>query len=106
MTGRQYLDKRVAVMAVLLGLSLLLWLAGLCAAEAGQVSARVMAIPAGGVLLCGLYHLFMIRCPRCGKSIGHLTRSPINFSLFRFPKRVRFCPYCTVDFEDEVEPRR
>lgn len=105
MTGRQYLDKRVAAMAVILGISLGTWLFFLIRAKAGNVSPNVMAIPLDGILLCTLYHMFMIRCPRCGKSLGHLTGSLCDFSLFRFPKRVRFCPHCTIDFEDELQTR-
>jgi len=100
------LDKRVSAMAVILGVSLGVWVCFLSRSKAGAVSPYVMAIPLDGLLLCTLYHLFMIRCPRCGKSLGHLTTSLCDFSLFRFPKRVRFCPHCTIDFEDELESRR
>ena len=93
-------------MAVILGISLVLLLIALAMFEIGHVPRTVMAIPLSGVLLCFFYHLLMIRCPHCGKRLGHLTRSLIDFSLIRFPKRVRFCPYCTTDFQDEVKKRR
>lgn len=105
MTGRQYLDKKISVMAVILSISLAVWLYFLSLSEAGHVSRYVLCIPIDGVILCAFYHLFMIRCPRCRKSLGNLTRSPTHFSLLRFSKRVRFCPYCTIDFEDELEKR-
>ncbi len=106
MTGRQYLDKRTAVMAVILGVSLALWLLLLALFETGHVPRSVMATPLAGILLCAAYHALMIRCPRCRKRLAHVTRSPIDFSLLRFPKRVRFCPHCTIDFEDELHTRR
>lgn len=93
-------------MAVILGVTLALWLLFLAMFEIGQVPAYVMAIPLYGLLLCSVYHSFMIRCPCCRKRLGHVTRSLLNFSLLRFPKRVRFCPYCTVDFQDDVHTRR
>ena len=105
MTGRQYLDRRVAFMAVILGISLVLWVIFLGMFESGHVKRYVLAIPSAGILLCAAYHVIMIRCPHCSKPLGHLARSPIDFSLFRFPKRVRFCPYCMTDLEDEVEAR-
>jgi len=93
-------------MAVLLGVSFALWLICLAKFDIGHVPRYVMAIPLGGLTLCAAYHLFMIRCPSCSKNLGHLTRSVIDFSLFRFTKRVRSCPFCTVDFDDELEKRR
>ncbi len=106
MTGRQHLDRQVSFLAVLLGASLALWLILLAMSEIGHVTRYVMATPLVGVVLCAVYHVFMIRCPGCGKRLGHLARSLIDFSLFRFPKRVRFCPYCMTDFDDEVIKRR
>ena len=106
MTGREYLNRRVSVQAIVLGITLAAWLVVLGRSEPGQATWKVMAIPIGGILFCVLYHLFLIRCPRCGASIGYVTRSLIDFSLFRFPKRVRFCPHCTVDFEDDLERKR
>jgi hypothetical protein len=47
----------------------------------------------------------MIRCPWCRRNLGHLTRSLTHFSLFRFPKGARFCPYCMIDFQDDVKKR-
>ena len=85
---------------VYLGLA---WLA-LLAQPKGRITLRgALAAPAAGLLTGWAYHLFFIRCPRCRRSIGHLARSLIDFSLFRFPKRVRFCPYCMTDFEDDLE---
>jgi hypothetical protein len=106
MTGRQYLDKRVSFLAVITTACLALWLYLLIAADSREDMLRAMATPAGGLLFGWLYHLFMIRCPHCGKSIGFMTRSLSEFSLFRFSKRVRFCPRCTIDFQDEVKSRR
>jgi hypothetical protein len=93
-------------MAILLGVSLGAWLIALAMFDVHSEPRVVMAIPFVGVLLCVIYHVFMIRCPCCRKKLGHLARSLVDFSLLRFPKRVRFCPYCMVDFEDELDTRR
>jgi hypothetical protein len=106
MTGRQHLDRRVSLTAVILGLSLGVWLIALSQFDADDEPRNIMAIPVVGIVLCTIYHVLMIRCPHCRKSLGHLARPLIDFSLFRFPKRVRFCPYCMTDFEDELGPRR
>ena len=93
-------------MAILMGVSLGLWLLTLALFDIGHVPRSVMAFPLVGIVFCAGYHVLMIRCPHCGKRLGHLTRSLIDFSLHRFPKRVRFCPYCMTDFEDDLETRR
>ena len=105
-TGRQYLDRRVSFMAVILALSIALWMIFLAMFDMGHVPRSVMAFPVAGILLCAIYHVLMIRCPCCGKKLGHLARSLIDFSLLRFPKRIRFCPYCMIDFEDDLKTRR
>ena len=102
MTGRQFLDKRISFLAVILVASLALWIYFLVAAEGAEATWQAMLTPVGGFLVGWSYHVFMIRCPRCHKPIGHLVRSPFEFSLFRFSKRVRFCPHCTIDFEDDL----
>ncbi len=102
MTGRQFLDKRVSFLAVILGASLALWSCLLVAADSREETLRAMLTPVGGVLLGWCYHVLMIRCPRCHRRVGHLVRSFTEFSLLRFSKRVRFCPHCTADFEDDL----
>jgi len=93
-------------MAVILVISLVVWLVALAMLDSDGDPRTVMAIPVVGLVLCAIYQALMIRCPHCGKSLGHLARSLIDFSLHRFPKRVRFCPYCMTDLEDEVEPQQ
>ena len=106
MTGRQYLNMQVSVMAIVLTITLVAWFIFIGHLDSGQDIWPVIAIPVGGILFCVFYHLFLIRCPRCGASIGYVTRSLIDFSLFRFSKRVRFCPHCKVDFEDDLAKKR
>jgi hypothetical protein len=106
MTGRRYLDGRVVFMSFILGASLTVWLLFLATLEGGQLSAIVFVIPLAGLALGVLYNAFMIRCPHCNANLGHFTRSLIDFSLFRFPVRVRFCPHCSKDFQDEIKLKR
>jgi hypothetical protein len=89
-------------MAAILGATLAAWFLVLLNAPAETLAVYAVATPLAGLALCALYHCFLIRCPRCGTRLGHLLRSPTEFSLFRFSKRVRFCPHCTIDFEDDL----
>jgi len=93
-------------MAVVLGETLAVWLIALAMLKGGHIEQHIVAIPFGGLMVCTLFHFFMIRCPRCGANLAYLTRSIIDFSLLHFPRRARFCPHCTFDFQDELEKKR
>jgi hypothetical protein len=93
-------------MAVILGLSLTLWSISLALFDIGHVPRSVSAIPLAGMALCAVYHFLVIRCPYCRRRLGHLMLPLTNFSLLRFPKRVRFCPHCTIDFQNELPARK
>jgi len=103
MTGRQHLNKQISFLAVLTFVSLALWLCLLVAADTREEIRRAMWSPVIGAVLGWCYHAFFVRCPRCHKPLGRLVRSPTEFSLLRFSKRVRFCPHCTFDFEDDLK---
>jgi hypothetical protein len=92
-------------MAIILGGSLILWAIAFYRFKPGGETFAVIAIPLAGISVCALYQTFMIRCPWCRRNLGHLTRSLTHFSLFRFPKGARFCPYCMIDFQDDVKKR-
>lgn len=102
MTGRQHLNRRISLRAWIFFTSLALCFALLLTANTQDEAWRALYVPGGGLPLSLFHGLFLIRCPRCHKPIGHLVRSPAEFSLLRFSKRVRFCPHCTVDFEDDL----
>jgi len=105
MTGRHHLNVQVFGLLILFVGTLAAWFWALLCSEAARAAHYAFAIPLTGLALGAFYHTFLIRCPWCGKRLGYLLRSPSEFSLFRFSKRVRFCPACTLDFQDDLHTR-
>jgi hypothetical protein len=48
----------------------------------------------GLTIIC---HGFAFRCPRCRGSLGHTLQRGHN--PWRVGRRVRYCPYCALDFD-------
>lgn len=48
-----------------------------------------------------LFLIYGIRCPRCRKAIGYTfmgSGGPFSAS------KIRYCPYCALDFDSEANP--
>jgi hypothetical protein len=41
-------------------------------------------------------------CPSCNNSLRELTQAGI-FRLYRLPDKVKYCPYCGIDFDEEID---
>ena len=48
-----------------------------------------------------LYRFYGIRCPHCSGQIGmSITQTGAGFSM---PSKFRFCPFCGVALDDQIE---
>jgi|SRR5882724_2246107 len=64
-----------------------------------------VAVLGFSVSAAGLFYLrFFVRCPRCRGEIGYVV-STLS-SPFSISRRIRFCPFCGVALDSEVETRR
>jgi hypothetical protein len=81
-------------------LGFLAWLAcaaaGICA-SAGLVAHWVTFIPLAGFFVVVL--LMLLRCPRCGGRLGQ-NAGNLNGKDRFYQRRVNFCPYCGVNFDE------
>jgi hypothetical protein len=62
----------------------------------------VVLLPFLGIVACILYLNYVIRCPRCGGKIAGLTHLPRG-GFFRLSQNLRFCPFCGVELDREIE---
>jgi hypothetical protein len=81
---------------------ILAWLS--CAAAGFSASARLIPgwatfIPFAGFFVVVLLMLLWIRCPRCGGPLGQ-NAGFLNAKDRFYQKRVNFCPYCGVNFDE------
>jgi len=50
-----------------------------------------------------IYLTFGICCPKCKSRIGHVIGYSIDIFTFGLSKKIKFCPYCGVSFDSEIE---
>ncbi len=48
----------------------------------------------------GFFAMYGIKCPRCRGNLGTVIGAAGGF--FAVPKKLRYCPYCSVDFDVPV----
>lgn len=62
-----------------------------------------VVIPGFAVFAAGtLYPLLFLRCPSCREAIGYtVSYSSGPFSISR---KIRFCPFCGIALDSELEP--
>jgi hypothetical protein len=53
-----------------------------------------------GIAVLGL--LFWLRCPSCGENLGYALSWPMTWNL-SISKRIRFCQFCGVNLDKEVQ---
>jgi hypothetical protein len=54
-----------------------------------------------GFMAAVIYQFYGFRCPLCGGNLGVALGHPGN--VFTFGKKVRFCPFCSVDLDSEIK---
>ena len=72
--------------------------AGICVST-GLVAQWVAFIPFAGFFVVVILMLLWIRCPRCGGALGQHAGNLNGKDRF-YHKRVNFCPYCGVNFDE------
>jgi hypothetical protein len=103
MTGREHLNrrKRWLALAVLAGIVLALIGAAHAAAGGGVITA--VPVVAGVVLLfvgAVAGQFVAMRCPWCRGNLGHLL---MHAGWWKIDRRVRCCPYCGAELDDETD---
>ena len=98
-TLRDAVNKIYVRHLIVLGLGLLLAFSGLFLHDitnSNNVNLFSIVMYAGLALVgvSVIMGIFLIRCPRCG---GNLTR------LYRPILDAKYCPYCRVDFDEEMK---
>jgi len=54
---------------------------------------------------CVVVMMFWVRCPSCGGNPGYALSWPATWDL-SVSKRIRFCQFCGLDLDKEIDPRR
>lgn len=47
--------------------------------------------------------VFWVKCPRCSGPIGMSNASISDRPIMQSAKRMNYCPYCGVSFDDSLE---
>jgi len=98
MSNRDYLNRRILPVFLLM----LLCFVGFAAASFAASSFPWLPfVPFVGFGACILYLHYGVRCPQCRRPIALLTMLP-HGGYLRLSKRVRYCPFCGLDLEAEV----
>lgn len=66
-----------------------------------NVAKELAWVGLAGVLIAFIVSAFAyysIKCPRCRGNLGTV----VGAGLFAVPKKLRYCPYCSADFDDPV----
>jgi hypothetical protein len=56
-------------------------------------------------MVCVAAMMFWVRCPACGGNLGYALSVPVTWD-FSVSKKIRFCQFCGVDLDKEVEPKK
>ena len=95
-------SKRTGAIVTYLGLA---WSFVWMALSGAQPPWFFVAIPGFVVFFAGTWYLlFFLRCPRCQGRIGY-TVSYMSWP-FSVSRRIRFCPFCGVALDSELEMHR
>jgi hypothetical protein len=101
MNIRDYLNRKVVPAYVGLIICFVLFGAsGFVAAELRLFFLPLIPFAGFGAILTYLY--FGVRCPNCRNSISYLSYLPKG-GAFRLSKNLRFCPFCGVSLDTEVD---
>lgn len=103
MTGREQLNRRKRWLGggVLAGIVLLI--AGIAVMPAlGGAAGAAAAVPGLVALMAAALagQSFALRCPWCRANLGRLL---MHSGFLRIDPKLRYCPYCGADFDDEPD---
>ena len=101
MTLREVIDRRIRKLQIFSLLSFAVFFGSIFLAQAQNRLWPITIV--AFVLFFGatLYRFYGIRCPHCGGAIGmSITQSGAGFSI---PKKFRFCPFCGIALESEMQ---
>ncbi len=101
-TVRDHLNRKVVPAFSLMLVCFVLFALMGVAKSAWQGIHWLPFLPFLGVIACILYLSYGVRCPNCGGSIGHLPFLP-GGGYVRFSRKLKYCPFCGVEFDRELE---
>jgi len=106
MTGREQLNRRKRWLggAVLAGVVLLVTGLAVVPALGGAAAAAAVVPGLLGLMAAALAgQWFALRCPWCRTNLGKFL---MQAGFLRIDPRVRYCPYCGADFDDDPDAGR
>jgi hypothetical protein len=102
MTIREVLEKKRGVAVALAFLCWLSFAGGIVfTGSHSKEFPLLIFIPFIGFGVCVLFLLFGLRCPKCKNNLGYTLQS----SFWRISKKLKFCPFCGVSLDTEIEAR-
>ena len=103
MTIRDYLNRKIVIVFVIMMICLGSFvLLGILASSSTQQFELLAFLPFFGVAVCILCLYYAVRCPKCHNAVAYLTYLP-GGGIFRLSKKVKFCPFCGVAFDNQIE---
>jgi hypothetical protein len=101
MTIRTQMRKKKLQLLILTWAGIALFILGMILSEKSERIALLSFIGfAVFFVLISLYGYWAMRCPRCKGNLGHFLYYGPPFSV---SKKVRFCPFCGVDIDIELD---
>ena len=95
-------SKRKAALVTYVGFA---WFVTWMALGGAQPPWLFIALPGLAAFLAGTWYLvFFLSCPRCRGRIGYTVSYMSN--PFSISRKIRFCPFCGVALDSEIEARR
>ena len=104
MTVREVIARRKRTASIVAYSGFALFVLGMLLGAGGPPWV-VVAIPGFAIFFGGtLYLLFFLRCPVCRGAIGY-TVSYLS-SPFSISRRIRFCPFCGIALDSQLEDKK
>ncbi len=101
MTFREAIDRRIRKVQTLTLIAFAILFASVFLMQAQNRLWPITLIAFAAFFAATLYRLYGIRCPHCSGQIGmSITQSGAGFSV---PTKFRFCPFCGVALDDQME---
>jgi hypothetical protein len=105
MTVRQFLNRRILPVVILMLACVVAAFAAVGFIPADSRSLGVWTlVPFAGFAACIVYLFYGVRCPTCRNQIVGLAYLPRG-GYFRISAAVRFCPFCGLSLDTEVDQR-
>jgi len=104
MTVRQFLNRRILPVVILMLACFVAFAAiGFIPTDSRSLGVWTL-VPFAGFAACIVYLFYGVRCPRCRNQIFGVAYLPRG-GYFRISAAVRFCPFCGLSFDTEVDQR-